>query len=397
MKLGFGTSLRLRRAFCLSALGLFLTACDLPSGGIGTDTTNTGQMVDPNKAVTVALLVPTGSGNPNLEALGRNLVDAARLAVRDHTGAKIDLQVYSTGGDATRAASAAKKAVSGGAKIIVGPLFAEAANAVGNAVAGQSINVLSFSNNTEIAGGNVFVLGETFQNKANRIVKYAASKGYKRVAAVAAKNTAGEIAAETVKKAAAKAGVSYTGNMSYEFSPQGISAAGSRIAGQVKSSGTTAIVITADSDSGLPILAQVLPEAGLNPADTKYLGMTRWDIPSSNLNQPGLNGGWFTLPDAVAAQQFKVRFNQAYGRGPHPLAGLSYDGISAISKLLQGGDKRALTKASLTRSGGFRGTSGIFRFNADGTNERGVAIAQATGGTFRIISGAPTSFSKSGF
>lgn len=397
MKLGFGTSTGFRRALCLSTLGLFLSACDMPVGTIGTDTANTGQTVSLGTTVTVALLVPTGSGNANLDMLGSNLVDAARLAVRDHSGAKIDLKVYSTGGDATRATTAANNAVAAGAKIIIGPLFAEAANAVGNAVADKNVNVLSFSNNTEIAGGNVFVLGDTFQNKANRIVKYAASKGYKRIGAVAANNTAGAIASAAVKKAAGNANVTYTGTMSYEFSPQGISTAAPKIAGSVKSTDTTAIVITADSDAGLPILAQVLPSAGVNPSSVKYLGMTRWDIPQSNLSQPGLQGGWFTMPDAVASQQFKVRFNQAYGRGPHPLAGLSYDGIAAISKLLQGGDNRALTKASLTRSGGFRGTTGIFRFKKDGTNERGVAIAQSSGSTFKIISGAPTSFSKAGF
>jgi hypothetical protein len=58
------------------------------------------------------------------------------------------------------------QAVQDGAKIIIGPVFAQDAAAAGRAVAPRGINVLSFSNNTAVAGGNVFVLGNTFDNTA---------------------------------------------------------------------------------------------------------------------------------------------------------------------------------------------------------------------------------------
>ncbi|MDZ7907792.1 MAG: ABC transporter substrate-binding protein [Gemmobacter sp.] len=61
------------------------------------------------------------------------------------------------------------KAVDEGARIILGPVYAQEANAAGVAVAGRGVNVLSFSNNPDIAGRNVFVLGPTFQNTADRL------------------------------------------------------------------------------------------------------------------------------------------------------------------------------------------------------------------------------------
>jgi len=110
-----------RRAICTVTVAFGLTACGLPSGTIG-EQANTGAVVDPNAEVTVALLVPSGSGDGNLDRLAQNFADAARLAVRDNTGARINLKVYSTGGTATRAANAAQTAVDNGAKIIIGPL-----------------------------------------------------------------------------------------------------------------------------------------------------------------------------------------------------------------------------------------------------------------------------------
>ena len=102
------------------------------------------------------------------------------MAVGEMKHVQIHLRIYDTTGNPEQAAIQARKAVDDGAKIILGPLFAESANAAGMAVADQGINVLSFSNNTSVAGGNVFILGKTFQNTSNRLLKYAASKGKTR-------------------------------------------------------------------------------------------------------------------------------------------------------------------------------------------------------------------------
>lgn len=384
---------RSTRFVVLSFVALTLAACVTTTTPVSQ---NAGPKIDPTKPVTVALLVPLGSGDPNLDRLSNDLVKAAKMAISDFGDVKINLQVRPTAGNANQAAQAAQNAVASGAKIIIGPLFAEAANAAGNAVAAAGVNVLSFSNNPQIAGGNVFILGETFDDKANRIVRYAASKGYRSISVVAPDNAAGELAANAVRQAASGARVRFDGVQSYEFTPDGIVQAVPRIVSSVKSAGSSAVLLTANSDAGLPIFGQMMPAAGLSPSSVKYLGVTRWDIPRSNLSQPGLNGGWFTLPDVTAVQQFNVRFNNATGAAPHPLSGLAYDGISAVAKLMKSGNANALTKSGLTRRGGFFGTSGVFRFNSDGTNERAQAVAEATGGTFRVISGAPQSFGGAG-
>ncbi|HBB85692.1 MAG TPA: penicillin-binding protein activator, partial [Sulfitobacter sp.] len=120
-----------------------------------------GPKIDTSAPVPVALLVPRG-GSASDELLATNLENAARLAMRDLDGVEIDLRVYGTAGNASKAAAVASQAVNEGAKIILGPVYGEAANAAGVAVASSGVNVISFSNNPTIAGGNVFVLGPTF-------------------------------------------------------------------------------------------------------------------------------------------------------------------------------------------------------------------------------------------
>ena len=144
-----------RRRMAVGLLSAILLAgCE---GGLGPIADLGG--VDTDRPVTVALLVPGGSGDQGRDVLATGLENAARLAVADVQGAQIDLRVYQTAGDASRAASVAQQAVGDGAKIIIGPLFADAARAVGQAVAPSGVNVLSFSNNPSAASRNVFLLG----------------------------------------------------------------------------------------------------------------------------------------------------------------------------------------------------------------------------------------------
>lgn len=345
-------------------------------------------------AVQVALLLP--SGNPGDEVLARGLRQAAQLAITDLGGVKVDLRTYDSGSAPAAAAAAATKAVDEGAKIILGPVYAEAANAAGVAVAGRGVNVLSFSNNPAIAGGNVFVLGPTFQNTAARLTSYAAAQGKKRIHVLHEKTAAGEAGRAAIVTAIGGSGATLVGTTSFEFSQSGLVAAVPGIVSAVKGSGADALFLTSDAAGALPLLAQLLPEQGLTPDVTKFIGLTRWDIPPATMAMPGVQGGWFALPDPGLSAQFAARYQGAYGEAPHPIAGLAYDGIAAIGALVKSGRSDALSTAALTQGSGFVGVNGIFRLRADGTNERGLAVAEIRNGQMVVVSPAPRSFGGPG-
>ncbi len=371
---------------------LWLAACQPVSLGGGG-----GQNINPSAPVPVALLVPGGSGNAGDDLLAKNLENAARLAIADLQGVKIDLRVYNTAGNATQAASVATKAVNDGAKIIIGPLYAEAANAVGVAVAARNVNVLAFSNNVQIAGGNVFVLGHTFQNTANRLVKYAKRQGRNNMMVVHAHTPAGIAGRDAILGAIASNGAVQSGVGSYEFSQDGIVSAIPGIASTIRSSGAQAVFLTSDSAGALPLITQMLPENGVDRDVVKFIGLTRWDIPAATLALPGVQGGWFALPHPGMTAKFNARYSAAFGKPPHAIASLSYDGIAAIGALAKSGKSNALTTTALTQGSGFVGASGIFRLRPDGTNQRGLAIAQIQNRQAVIVDAAPSSFGGAGF
>lgn len=380
------------RFFAMGLLGLAVTACQ-PVAFTG----GNGPAINTKDPIPVALLVPYGSGGAGESGLARSLENAARLAMNDLQGVQIDLRVYGTAGDATRAAAVATQAVNEGAKIILGPVFGEAANAAGLAVAGRSINVLSFSNNTAIAGGNVFVLGNTFDNTAERLVRFGASQGNSRVLIVHADSPTGNIGRDAILRAIGKSSAQSVGTVGYPSSQQGVISAVPEIARVARDNQADTLFFTSDTLGGLPLLTQMLPENRISPTSLQFMGLTRWDIPAQTLDLPGVQNGLFALPDPALSNQFQTRYAAAYGSQPHPIAGLAYDGIAAIGALAASGNTGALGRAALTQSSGFRGVNGVFRLRGDGTNERALAVARIINRKVTIVSPAPTSFGLVGF
>lgn len=375
-----------------AAAALALAACQpVAVGGGG------GPTIDTSAPVPVALLVPSGSGSAGDDLLARSLENAAKLAISDLGNVRIDLRVYSTGGKPAGAQAAAIKAVDEGAKIILGPVFAQNANAAGVAVASRGVNVLSFSNNPDIAGGNVFVLGPTFQNTANRLASFAVGQSKRNIMVVNDRTAAGEIGRVAIERGVANAGGSVVARVDYEFSQNGIISAAPQIAAQVRNSGAQAVFMTADTAGALPLLTQLLRDNRIDPSVAQFMGLTRWDIPAATLSLPGVQGGWFAMPDPGLYQQFQGRYQAAFGNAPHPIAGLAYDGIAAIGALVKQGNSGALTSQALTQGSGFVGVNGIFRLRSDGTNDRGLAVAQIRNNQVVIIDAAPRSFGGAGF
>lgn len=382
---GFRTTWR--RPLLLVAAAAMLAACQ-PVAMSGS-----GPSVSRDAPVRVALLVPRGAD----PTLARSLEDAARLAMADLGSVRVDLRVYDTGGRPDRAAGQAVAAVNDGAQIILGPVFADSVRAVRAAVGPSGVTVLAFSNNPSVAGGNTFVLGNTFDTAARRLAGYAARDGKGRVLVVHERTEAGVLGRTAIERAVSSTRSSLAGSVAFDFSQAGVAGAAPRIAETARAAGADAVFFTSNTAGALPMLLDLLPQYGAGPDRYQFIGLTRWDVPAEALRLPGAQGAWFTMPDPGAAARFDARYRAAFGRAPHAIAGLAYDGIAAIGASVASGRPDALGRAALTRSAGFTGATGKFRLMPDGSNERGLAVAQIRGGRVVIVDLAPRGFAGAGF
>lgn len=384
---------RLRRkilawtAAVLTIVGLAGCDISLPGGN--------GPLINTSRSVPVALLVPKSSqtaGN-----LARSLENAAWLAVNDLGDVDVDLRVYDTFGTQEGAVRAASQALSDGARIFVGPLFGENASAVGQVAARRGVNVLSFSNNPAFAGGNVFLLGNTFQSSADRLARFAVSRGQSSIFIIHADDPAERLGADAIGRATQQSGGRIAGVASFPLSQQGVVNAIPDISREFRASGAQSVFVTSGNSGALPFLAELLPENGMTSENAQFIGLQRLDVPSSALSLKGLQGAWFATPSPALVQQFNNRYAAAYGEQPAAVAGLAYDGIAAIGALIAQGNSNALTTNALTQGVGFAGVNGPFRLLPNGTNERGLAVAQIQNNQVIVIDPAPRSFGGVGF
>ncbi|SDZ43257.1 amino acid/amide ABC transporter substrate-binding protein, HAAT family [Jannaschia faecimaris] len=383
---------RARIAAIVTLTGAALAACNVAVPGAGGGNDGAGR--ESSGPTSVALLVPYGSTRATDSAVAQSLENAARLAAADLGDGVVSITVYPTQGSPSGAGAAASKAVAEGAQVILGPLYADNAAAAGVAAAGSGIPVLSFSNNTAIAGGNVWVLGNTFENTARRVLGYAAAQGRNRVLITHSNDATGQVANAAVLRAAQRTRAEITGSMSYDLSQAGIQATVPGIAARARETNSNALFLTGNTSGDLPVISQFLTEAGMGGDDFRFLGLARWDIPSEALQLPGLQGGYFALPDPGPLAQFRSRYGAAYGTAPHPLANLAYDGMAAIGAISR--RNTAVGRNSLTSNAGFAGTGGVFRLRGDGTNDRALAVAQIMNRQLQVVSPAPNSFGGAG-
>ena len=97
-------------------------------------------------------------------------------------------------------------------------------------------------------------------------------------------------------------------------------------------------------------------------------------------------------PEPDADDAFGGRFRETFGSDPPQLASLAYDAIGLVALLSSGEPYHRFTQAALMDPNGFSGVDGIFRFNADGTSERGLAVLEVAPDGFHVVSPAPKTF-----
>jgi len=348
--------------------------------------------------VRVALLVPTGSSDAERNALGAALENAARLALADRPNSNIELSVLSTGGDANMAATAAAQAVALDADIIVGPLFSTSVAAVGPIAQQAGIPVLSFSNNTAVASGNVYILGRTFGTSARRLMSFAASRGLRNTGLIHTQDTEGQAALAAVQQAAGETGAQLVATASYPRSREGIPAAAEFFTNEMIRNGVDNLLLS-DRGTGLIYAASFLPFHGLNVDRTQVMGLQEL-TEGAMASERALAGAWYTVIDPSQSAAFSSRYSARYGSRPHALASLGYDGIAAVDTLVAEArasrDARAFDARNLTRSAGFTGAEGAFRFRADGSTDRALAIMEVTRDGPQLVDPAPGTLGFSG-
>ncbi|MBR0898531.1 penicillin-binding protein activator [Bradyrhizobium tropiciagri] len=334
--------------------------------------------------VKIGLILPlSASGNAGLAA--QSMRNAAEMALAEFQNPNIQLLIKDDGGSPQGASQGAQQALSEGAEIILGPLFAGSVPAVAQLTRPRGTSVIAFSTDSSVAGRGVYLLSFLPESDINRIVDYSSGIGKRSFAAMVPDNAYGNVV-----EAAFKQAVGRKNGRVVAFEKYGADrATPARTVAQAL--GQADALLIADDGDSVVATADALTAAGANLRNIQLLGTGLWDNPRV-FASPVLQGGLYAAPDPSGFRSFAGRYRTKYGGEPVRTATLAYDAVALMAALARTQGAQRFAPETLTNPSGFAGIDGLFRFRSDGTNERGLAVMKVASGGSTPVAGSPKSF-----
>ena len=346
------------------------------------DQPDPGQLPPDEERNRVAVLVPLSGPNAGV---GESLANAANLALLDTGGQRIRITIYDTakGG----AVAAANEALAQGNRLFLGPLLAEDVRQNAGTARRADVPVLAYSNDTDVAGNGVYLMGFTPGQSISRVVEHARSQGAVRFAALIPQGLYGQRASQAMIEAVERTGGRMIAMQTFDRTPAAARAAVARLNAQ----GSYDAVLIADSGQIAAAAATALKASAARNA--RILGTELWAAETNLSATRALHGAWFASPSDAMFNQFRTRYRARYGAAPYRLSSLGYDSVLLAVRV--GADWRVgrdFPERALTDPGGFVGVDGVFRFGRDGVAERALQVQQVNSNGLSVVSPAPKSF-----
>ncbi len=328
----------------------------------------------------VALLVPlTG---PYASA-GQAIANAANMAVLDTGGQSLRVTSYDT---ASGASAAVQKALNESNQLILGPLLADDVRSVAPIARAAHVPVVSFTNDSTVAGNGVWVMGFAASQSISRVVGYAQERGVHAIAGLAPTNVYGQRASTLLLRAVESSGGQVVSMQSYDHSAASMSSAVTKL----KLGSPYDGVLIADSGKEAMQIVPLIRRSGATSA--RILGTELWAVDRGLGQNSGMAGAWYASVPEGLFTQLVAKYRARFGKAPPRIASLGYDSVLLATKI--SGEWRsggAFPLNKLTDKGGFSGIDGVFRFTKDGVAERGLQVNQITTTGVTVVSPAPQS------
>ena len=386
------------RGALVAGLAALLTAC---AGGFpGNDSLTTqAPPAAPEAAaqnaigagqIKVGLLLPlTAAGNAGLA--GQSMRNAAELALAEFNNPNIQLLVKDDGGSAQGAQQATQQALDEGAEIILGPLFAQSVTPAAQIARSRGVPVIAFSTDSNVAGRGVYLLSFLPESDVDRIVEYTIAQGKRSFVAMLPDNAYGSVVEAEFKQVIARKGGRVVAIERYGADASKMAESARLIA---QAAARADALFIPDSGDGVVAVAQALATSGLNLKRLQVIGTGLWDDPRV-FSEPAVEGGWYPAPDSAGYRAFSERYRSRYGQEPVRTATLAYDAVALVAALVKTQGAKRFAPETLTNGSGFAGIDGVFRFRADGSNQRGLAVLKVTPSGGQVVAPAPRTFGGS--
>ena len=357
----------------------------------------------PQGGVRAAVLVPLDG---RAAAIGQEMQRGAELAIFTLGNPNIDLTFHDTSSGINSAMNAAMMQ---NPDIIIGPLFAENTKAAKPIAQIADVPILSFSNDSAVAGQNTWLISQTPEQEIETVLRHAlqtitpiqdAERDLLSVGLIVQDSLYGNrISRHAIDVLTSDGGVTaemLTLNKDVLADENTLRQSIKNLTkwippsseGEERPPRFDIVIIAGDVSFGLRV-APVLSWYDLDPAKVKYLGTSQWTT-AAILQEPSLNGGWFASQPSAQADQFQSLWSVTNQGRASKYAMMAFDAVALVSTLSP--DHPQGITGALTSNSGFNGFSGAFKLAPFGQNTRQLEIREINAGSFDVIVPAKTTF-----
>lgn len=336
--------------------------------------------------VQVALLLPL-SGDPSLSSVGQSLANASRLAVafieaNPNIAENITIGLRDTGGTVAGATAAASAAATAGARLILGPLKADAVTAVGAVGRSSGIPVIGFSNNPTAASPGVYLLSVLPDMEMKRSLAWVKAQGRRGIAGAFPATPYGQAQQTAFRQQAIIAG--FAPSAVYTFSSV---EEAQQIVNQAMDQIRKGLIDTLylPDRATAPSFGVLLAQAGVTPDMLQIVGSADWEGDPTIAASSQLSGAIYPAVDPAGMAAISADYQRQFGTQPHALATIAYTATILANVNTLSMASPPYNPALMTSSQGFNGRDGVFRFLGNGRAEYALVLKKVVPGGAQIV------------
>ena len=324
------------------------------------------------------------------QKIGVDIRRGAELAIFTLDNPNIDLTFHDTSQDVAGAVTAA---IEQKADLIIGPLFSENARKARPLAAMANMPILTFSNDSTVAGQGVWLIGQTPEKDIETVLTKAlseikpideAARALPNLVIIAQDNDYGtritQSAISLLRNQGGATADLLVINDDVLMDEKSLRQSIKNLTGWLPPSSTGErklpkydMVLLAGHDAFSLRVAPVLSWYDLDPEQVLFIGPSSWNN-AAILQEPSLRNGWFADMPQDNQNRFQQIWKDHFNEPASKPAILAFDAIALASTLDH--DDSQMMIVNLTQDQGFSGFSGMFRFHQDGTNTRLLEIRQ---------------------
>jgi ABC-type branched-subunit amino acid transport system substrate-binding protein len=341
--------------------------------------------------VRISMLLPI-SAPGTAGTAGTEMANAARMGMQEFSQGKFQLVIKDTRGQPAEASSQASKARNEGSSMVFGPLFSANVSAASGVTEPAKIPMIAFSSDIARARAGVYLLSFAADADVRRTLNYGVSLGANQVVALLPDSSYGRLAEKEMRTIYDKLGAQVVSVVRYSRDSDSMITAARSVA--LPLANANAIYIPEGGKVPSLMLGN-LRKVGVSLKGKQIMGSGQW----ANVNKKdrALDGAIFAGADRTKFEQFAEKYQAIHGNRPSVTAALGYDSIGLTAELMRRSTRTPFAASKIQSRSGFRGATGIFRFESDGRLQRALVINKISSGQSTIVSPAPSGFGRTGF